>query len=82
MNFAAALARGRVDGVHIDLAGLLSGETDRALVEQAKEVLLAGGASMNTLEVIHKRIAQEHRLDDKRRYAVAMALGSPDFQKQ
>ena len=83
MNLALALASGRLPGVASDLDTLIPLTDDReALVRRVNAAVLGGQASDRTLETIRQQIADLPNPRNARAMAVALALGSPDFQKE
>ena len=95
MNFALALAEGRVAGVRVDVAGLV-GDADRRSPDVALERLLAsllhGRATSATRDVLSAqlaappvtRLAPDHRgpADTDVAKMAALVLGSPEFQRR
>lgn len=81
-NVATGLSTGRMRGAQFDLDALMNVVDNTALVDRTNQVIFAGTASESTLSLIRQRIEREPRLTDKRRYALALALGSPDFQRE
>src|SRR5271165_2496506 len=97
MNFALALAAGRVRGVEVDSASL-AGKKEAGAPADAQQALatledalLAGDISRQTHETICKQLEDpkisQRRLDDPKRppNAAALAgliLGSPEFQRR
>jgi uncharacterized protein (DUF1800 family) len=83
MNLALALASGRMPGVSEDLDSLVpvTGDYD-ALVDRVGAVILGGQARPATLRTIRQQIADLPNQRNARNLAVALALGSPDFQKE
>ena len=74
MNFALALVDNRLPGVHIDLSAL-AGTADLAAARaQLLGELLDNNASASTLAVLNKATTVPQ--------LVALALGSPEFQKR
>ncbi len=82
MNVALGLASGR-GGVVADLDALVppAGEPD-ALVARVNAIVLGGQGSSNTLRVLREQIADIREPRQARTMVVALALGSPDFQRQ
>jgi uncharacterized protein (DUF1800 family) len=83
MSFASQLAAGKVEGVTFDIDRLLGGKAGAEdLVARVNEVILAGMGSPATLQTIRVEL---HAIDDptsRRVVALALGLGSPDFQRQ
>jgi uncharacterized protein (DUF1800 family) len=82
MSFATALAFGRVEGVSADLSTLLPNPERPDLVAEANRVLLGGAASERTLAAASRALEGERSADKRRALAVALLLGSPEFQRQ
>jgi Protein of unknown function (DUF1800) len=82
MNFATALAIDVAPGVSSGLDPLLSPTPDaRVLVTRVNDLVLQGQGSARTLQTIEKQVGSLKDPDAARRLAVALALGSPDFQR-
>lgn len=83
MNFAAQLAGGKLDGANVELERLFGGvDGADAVVRRINDVVLAGNGSTHTLDTIRDEIEHVVDPDQQKALAVALALGSPDFQKQ
>ncbi|MEO5798118.1 MAG: DUF1800 domain-containing protein [Gemmatimonadales bacterium] len=83
MNFAVALAAGRVPGATVDLDRVVPLTTDHvALVDGVNRAILAGGMSAQTRTTILREIADINNTRDARALAVGLALGGPEFQRQ
>ncbi len=83
MNLALALASGRMPGVTMDLDSLVPVTADYdALVRRVGAAILGGQASEQTLRTIRQQIGDMPNQLNARNLAVALALGSPDFQKE
>jgi uncharacterized protein (DUF1800 family) len=83
MNTASALGAGRLPGVTLDLDRVLPTESDPdALVKAVNARVLAGRASPRTLDVMKRELAEVRDPDKQRALALALALGSPEFQRQ
>ena len=83
MNVAVALAAGRLPGVTVDLDSVIAPTTDRdTLVARVDRAILAGQGSEHTLRVIRHQIDDIESATQARTFAVGLALGSPDFQRQ
>ncbi|HEY2824166.1 MAG TPA: DUF1800 family protein, partial [Gemmatimonadales bacterium] len=82
-NIATALASGRMPGTHVDLAVLFpsAGDAD-ALTNAVNAAVLNGTATPNTLRVLKAQVSNVDSPEMARTLAVALALGSPEFQKQ
>ena len=83
MNIALALASDRLPGVAVDLDRLcpVTGDYDQ-LVRRVNAVVLGGQGSDHTLQAIRQQIADLPNARNARTMAVALALGSPDFQRE
>jgi uncharacterized protein (DUF1800 family) len=82
-NIALALASGRMPGAQVDLAQLLPAGTDaQTLSDAVNRTVLNGTATPNTLRVIKSQLSNVDSPEMARSLAVALALGSPEFQKQ
>ena len=92
MNFALALASGRIRGTSLDASQLASGATDpQAALASLENSLLAGDVSKQTHDSIAKRLEDpqisQRRLDDVSRppnvaVIAGLILGSPEFQRR
>jgi hypothetical protein len=83
MNTATALGAGKLPGVSLDLDRVVPLTGDRlALVTSVNTRLLGGRASARTLEVIRRETADLPDPETARALAIALALGSPEFQRQ
>jgi len=82
MNAATDLSSSRVRGAKVDLDDLLDPADPVGLADQANQLVLTGLASPRTLELMRESIEQDRTVPDKRSYALALALGSPDFQRR
>jgi hypothetical protein len=83
MNVAVALAAGRLPGAVIDLDSIIPVMTDKAeLVDAVNARVLAGGMSDHTRSVMLAQLADISDPVQARAFAVGLALGSPEFQKQ
>jgi uncharacterized protein (DUF1800 family) len=92
MNFALGLAAGKIRGVSMDSAQLVSGAPDpQQALATLEDLLLAGDISKQTHDTISKQLddakISQRRLDDAARppNAAAIAgliLGSPEFQRR
>ncbi len=81
MNLAVALAGERLPGAQVDLAGVvpIDADPDR-LVARVDQAILGGTASPHTLAVMREQAAHAENPRQARAIAVALALGSPEFQ--
>lgn len=82
MNYSIQLASGRVPGVDVDLERLFPNAEAEALVNEVNRVILSGAAAPATLEAIAEQVRQTPKEGERRQVAVALVLGSPDFQRQ
>jgi hypothetical protein len=92
MNFALGLAAGKIRGVSMDSAQLVSGAPDpQQALTALEDLLLAGDISKQTHETISKQLddpkISQRKLDDASRLPNAAAiagliLGSPEFQRR
>ncbi len=83
MNLALALAAGRMPGVTVDLDSLIPATSDYdELVRRVNAVILGGQGSEHTLATIRRQIEGLPNTKNARTMAVALALGSPDFQRE
>lgn len=57
-----------------------SREDDAAFIDRVQQAILTGPVSQETEDVIQSQLAQTRRSAQKRQLAVALALGSPEFQ--
>jgi uncharacterized protein (DUF1800 family) len=83
MNVAIALASGRLGNVQprldlIDPGIRAAGD----LVAAVQARLFAGTMSSHTAEIITKEVSDPPAGSDARAYAIGLALGGPDFQRQ
>ncbi|HEX9754571.1 MAG TPA: DUF1800 domain-containing protein, partial [Gemmatimonadales bacterium] len=80
MNFAMALASGRLPGVTLDLDGLISADLDReSLIETVDRVILNGRMRPSTRAVIAKELADITDPMQARALVVGLAIGGPEF---
>jgi uncharacterized protein (DUF1800 family) len=95
LNFALALAEGRLPGVHADLGALVAGADQgqpRAVLDRLLAVLLHGRASASTRAVLAAqldlpeitRLTADDRgpADTDVAKLAALVLGSPEFQRR
>ncbi|HTO72473.1 MAG TPA: DUF1800 domain-containing protein [Gemmatimonadales bacterium] len=83
MNVASALAAGRLGTVAPDIDQLVSGAlAPNSIVHALGNQLFAGRISAHTAEVISREAADPPGGVDPRVYAVALALGAPEFQRR
>lgn len=82
LNVAMGIAAGRARAVSVNLDDYLPiGLGAAELAERAGGLVLNGAASARTVEVIARQIA-DLPPEQARTMAVALALGSPEFQRQ
>ncbi|HSU16027.1 DUF1800 domain-containing protein [Longimicrobium sp.] len=87
MNFALALAAGRVDGVRLDeqrfALALATRDADARIAALARMVM-PGAADPRLVRTIAEDVRQQAQLDERQRAARALGLllGSPDFQRR
>ncbi len=83
MNFAVALAAGRLPGVQVDLDQVVPLTADHArLVDEVDRAVLGGAMSDHTRQTIIKELADVPDAGAARALAVGLALGGPEFQRQ
>lgn len=83
MNFAIALAEGRVSGVSLDLDRVLPATPDHAaLIDAIERQLLGGALGTRTRETIAREIEGMTDVRAARARAIGLALGGPEFQRQ
>jgi len=83
MNFAVALASGRMPGAEVDLDQVVAPTSDHeALVDAVNERVLGGAMTANTRRVIEEQLDDVADPARARALAIGLALGSPEFQRQ
>ena len=83
MNFAVALAAGRLPGVAIDLDRVAPPTSDpETLIRSIDREILGGRMNPNTHAVILREIGSEGSPAGARALAIGLALGAPEFQRQ
>jgi hypothetical protein len=83
MNVATALAAGRLGRLRPDLDRIASPSVNPTdIVQSISDRLFAGGLSAHTMEVITREAADAPGGIDPRAYAIGLALGGPEFQRQ
>jgi len=83
MNVAVGLAAGKLPGATVDLDRLVpAGVTGDALVDAVNQRLLGGAMTPHTRQVILEQIQDLPNPVAARAFAVGLALGGPDFQRQ
>jgi uncharacterized protein (DUF1800 family) len=83
MSFASMLAAGDVPGVKVDLDPVLSseGNADKVL-SRANNVVFGGTASAETLATVRAELEGLEKPEERRAVALALLIGSPEFQRQ
>ena len=83
MNVAVGLASGRMPGALVDLDRVVPPRADHdSLVATIDRQLLGGAMTPHTRQVILDQIKDVLDQTAARNFAVGMALGGPDFQRQ
>jgi uncharacterized protein (DUF1800 family) len=83
MNVALGLATGRLPGTTVRLDAIAPGNDDiEKIVQAVNATVLNGTGSANTLGTLRHQAADLTSADQRRAMIVALALGSPEFQKQ
>ncbi len=83
MNFAVALAAGRLPGVQVNLDSIAPATTEYdRLLDIVGERLLSGRMTEQTRRVIRRELAGVRDPVQARALAVGLALGGPEFQRQ
>ncbi len=83
MNLAMALVAGRVPGAQPDLDAICPADAGaEAVVAAVNRNLFAGGLSERTRKVILREAGEPPAGADPRSFAVGLALGGPEFQRQ
>ncbi len=83
MNVAVALAAGRLPGVSVDLDAVVPLTTPQApLADVVNDRILGGVMSERTKAVIRQQLAGIADPAAARAFAVGLALGGPEFQRQ
>ncbi len=83
MNFAVALASGRLPGVTVDLDRVVPLTRDpEALLDRVDRAVLGGTMSARTRAAIRVELQELPDPRAARAMAVGLALGGPDFQRQ
>ncbi len=83
MKFATALGAGELSGVSLELDSVVApNDDDEVLLRNVESTLFPPGAGARTLEVIRSRIVRVNEPSERRTIALALALGSPEFQRQ
>ncbi len=81
MNFALALARGKVPGIGVDTTRLAVDDNDP---DKMAEALMLRAPGAQTRAAIEKALADQTAAApaERRQYLAGLVLGSPDFQKK
>ena len=83
MNLAVQLAANRLPGVTVNLDAVLPLTADHpALVDAVNRLILGGGMSAKTRQVILEQLADVTNPAGARALAVGLAIGGPEFQRQ
>jgi uncharacterized protein (DUF1800 family) len=83
MNVAVGLAAGRLPGAQPDLDAVVPVTTDREqLIARVNGAILGGQGTEHTLGVIRQQLGDIGDPVMARTFAIGLALGSPDFQRQ
>ncbi len=82
LTFASRLAFGKLPGVSFDAERALPGATAPELLDAGNRRLLGGSASQATLGAIQSELETAESDRDRRALALALFLGSPEFQRQ
>ena len=83
LNFALALAQGRVPGTRADSGILrLAGASPGKGVDAAAHWLIGTDISTETLATISKQIAEDGTASEPSTLVAGLLLGSPEFQRQ
>ncbi|HWZ28893.1 MAG TPA: DUF1800 domain-containing protein [Gemmatimonadales bacterium] len=83
MNVAVGLAAGKLPGTQVDLDRVVpTVASHEALVDEIDRQLLGGAMTAHTRQVILDQIKDIADSAAARTFAVGLALGGPDFQKQ
>ena len=83
MTFASAFGSGKVSGLNFALERTLpASSTPQVLVSRLSQLLFAGGQSESTARVVGAELSRVNEPEVRRAAAVALFVGSPDFQRQ
>lgn len=82
MNVAVGLAAGKLPGVNADVGALLAAGDAASMIATIDQRLLGGRMSAQTRAVLMRELADVRDPAAARAYAVGLALGGPEFQKQ
>ncbi|MCC6903132.1 MAG: DUF1800 domain-containing protein [Polyangiaceae bacterium] len=81
MSYASMLAAGKLPGLSLELARTFP-DAGHGLVPRANALLLAGSARKATLAAVDGALAGLDDPDERRTVAVALLVGSPEYQRQ
>ncbi len=83
MTFASAFGSGKISGLNLALEQTLpASSTPQVLVSRLSQLLFAGGESESTARVVGEELSRVDEPELRRAAAVALFVGSPDFQRQ
>jgi hypothetical protein len=83
MHFATLLGTGRLPGVSVDTQQLFkSAETADEIVVSINDAVLGQSGSPRTVKLLTDQLRGVESPEQRRAVALALALGSPDFQRQ
>ncbi|HEY3234574.1 MAG TPA: DUF1800 domain-containing protein, partial [Polyangiaceae bacterium] len=83
MHFATLLGTGRLPGVSVDTQQLFkSAETADQIVVSINDAVLGQSGSPRTVKLLTDQLRGVESPEQRRAVALALALGSPDFQRQ
>jgi hypothetical protein len=81
LNFGVALSANRFPGTTIDAAALADGNNDPDyIVDRAVQLLLGGDVSQQTRKILVEQVRTSGEPPVAK--AIALVLGSPEFQKR
>jgi len=81
MSYASQLGAGKVPGLELDLAAQLP-DGGSELLPKASALLLGGRARPETLAAVERALAGLDDPAERRAVAVALLVGSPEYQRQ
>jgi len=83
MNAAVGLAAGKLPGAEVELDSLIEPTPDvTALISAVDARILGGTMTAHTREVLERELADIRAPRQARAFAVGLALGGPEFQRQ
>ena len=83
VTLALGFVSGRMQSVDLNLDVVAAVTADlAALVERVNRNLLHGNAAPNTLDVMQQQASTASSPAEARALVIALALGSPEFQRQ